>query len=131
MLRTSVHTVLPASDIERAKRFYAEKLDLKPIAEDAGGVIYKTEGGMRFTIYPTPNPNRGGHTQMGLQVENIEAAVKELRGKGVKFEEYDMPGLKTKDGIGMTGDIKAAWFKDTEGNTIGLIEFPEEIAAKL
>lgn len=73
-------------------------------------------------IYPTPNPNRGGHTQMGISVKDVGAAVRELRGRGVTFEDYDMPGLKTVDGIATTPGGKAAWFKVTEGNTIGLIQ---------
>ena len=131
MLRTSVHTVLPATDIERAKRFYAEKLDLRPVSEDEAGVIYKAEGGTRFSLYPTPNPNRGGHTQMGFETDNIEKTVGEMRAKGIKFEEYDMPGLKTVNGIAKTGSVRAAWFKDSEGNVLGVIELPDEIRAKL
>src|ERR1700694_5190143 len=98
MLRTSVHTTLPAVDLERAKRFYTEKLGLKPIAETPAGVFYET-GGTRFVLYPTKNPNRGGHTQMGLTTENIKQAVEEMKARGIKFEEYDMPGLKTEGGI--------------------------------
>jgi len=79
-------------------------------------------GESRFFIYTTPNPNRGGHTQMGISVKDVGAAVRELRGRGVTFEEYDMPGLKTVDGIATTPAGRAAWFKDTESNTIGLIQ---------
>jgi len=118
------HTTLPAADLGRAKKFYAEKLGLSPATESPGGLFYLTGGGTRFTIYPTPNPTRGGHTQMGFSVNDIEATVADLRAAGVVFEEYDFPGLKTVRSIAKTGDAHAAWFKDSEGNMIGLVQLP-------
>ncbi len=116
-----VHTTLPAMDIDRAKAFYTTKVGATPAESNPGGA-YFTIGETGFVLYPTPNPNRGGHTQMGISVTDVDAAVRELRGRGVTFEEYDMPGLKTVGGIADTGGGRAAWFKDTEGNTIGLIQ---------
>ena len=116
-----VHTTLPAMDIERAKAFYTKKVGAT-LGESSPGGTFLTFGETRFVIYPTPNPNRGGHTQMGISVKDVDAAVRELRGRGVTFEDYDMPGLKTAGGIADTPGGKAAWFKDTEGNTIGLIQ---------
>ena len=116
-----VHTTLPAMDIERAKAFYTKKVGATPGASSPGGMFF-TFGETRFVIYPTPNPNRGGHTQMGISVKDVDAAVRELRGRGVTFEEYDMPGLKTAGGIADTPGGRAAWFRDTEGNTVGLIQ---------
>ena len=118
------HTVLPASDLSRAKKFYADKLGLSPSTESPGGLFYVTGGGTRFTIYPTPNQTRGGHTQMGFSVNDIEKTVAVLRAAGVVFEEYDFPGLKTIGGVAQTGDVRAAWFKDSEGNLIGLVQIP-------
>lgn len=118
------HTTLPAADLGRAKKFYAEKLGLNPATESPGGLFYVTGGGTRFTVYPTPNPTRGGHTQMGLSVNDIEGAVADLQAAGVVFEEYDFPGLKTEGSIAKTGDARAAWFKDSEGNMIGLVQLP-------
>lgn len=111
-------------DIERAKSFYAKKVGATAGESTPGGTFF-TFGESRFVIYPTPNPNRGGHTQMGISVKDVGAAVRELRGRGITFEEYDMPGLKTVDGVATTGGGRAAWFKDTEGNLIGIIEFAE------
>ena len=119
------HTTLPAADLGRAKKFYADKLGLSPSTESPGGLFYVTGGGTRFTLYPTPNPARGGHTQMGLSVNDIERTVADLQAAGVVFEEYDFPGLKTERGVAQTGDARAAWFKDSEGNLIGLVEIPE------
>lgn len=116
-----VHTTLPAMDAERAKAFYSKKVGATQGESTPGGTFF-TFGESRFVIYPTPNPNRGGHTQMGISVKDVGAAVRELRGRGITFEEYDMPGLKTVNGVAETGGGKAAWFKDTEGNTIGLIQ---------
>ena len=93
-----VHTTLPAMDIERAKAFYAKKVGATAGDSSPGGTFFMF-GESRFVIYPTSNPNRGGHTQMGISVKDVGAAVRELRGRGVTFEEYDMPGLKTVDGI--------------------------------
>jgi catechol 2,3-dioxygenase-like lactoylglutathione lyase family enzyme len=118
------HTTLPAADLGRAKKFYAERLGLSPSTESPGGLFYVTGGGTRFTIYPSPNPNRGGHTQMGFSVTDIERSVADLQAAGVVFEEYDFPGLKTERSVAQTGDARAAWFKDSEGNLIGLIQLP-------
>ena len=119
--RAHVHTTLPASDIERATTFYTTQVGAIPVDSAPGGRFF-TIGETRFLLYPTPNANRGGHTQMGISVTDVDAAVRELRGRGVTFEEYDMPGFKTAGGIAETAGGRAAWFKDTEGNTIGLIQ---------
>ena len=118
------HTTLPAADLGRAKKFYAEKLGLTPATESPGSLFYVTAAGTRFIFYPTPNPTRAGHTQMGISVQDIEKTVSDLQGAGVSFEEYDFPGLKTEDGIAQTGDVRAAWFKDSEGNLIGIVQLP-------
>jgi catechol 2,3-dioxygenase-like lactoylglutathione lyase family enzyme len=119
-----VHTTLPALDMERAKQWYEEKLGLTPATTTANGMIYTGFGGTRFSLYPTPNPTRGGHTQMGFATDDIEADVTELKGRGVVFEEYDFPGLKTENSIAQTGEVRAAWFKDSEDNIIGIIQLP-------
>lgn len=121
------HTTLPVADVERAKRFYAEKLGLQPSTEAPGGSFYVTGGGTRFLLYPTPNPNRGGHTQIGFSVDDIEQTVADLKAAGVVFEEYDSPGFKTVGGIGQAGDIRNAWFKDSEGNLLGLVQLPADV----
>lgn len=103
------HTTLSASDLGRAKKFYAEKLGLNPSIESPGALFYVTGGGTRFTLYPTPNQTRGGHRQMGISVDDVEKTVADLRAAGVVFEEYDFPGLKTVGGVAQTGDVRAAW----------------------
>ena len=118
----SAHTTLPVLDMERAKRFYTETVGAIPGEATPGGAFFHL-GDSSFTLYPTPNPDRGGHTQMGLRVPDVRAAVAELRSRGVTFEEYDFPGLKTTDGIAEMEGVSAAWFKDPEGNTIGVVHF--------
>jgi catechol 2,3-dioxygenase-like lactoylglutathione lyase family enzyme len=118
------HTTLPALDMERARKWYEEKLGLTPATSTENGMIYTAFGGTRFSLYPTPNPTRGGHTQMGFTSDDIEADVAELKARGVAFEEYDFPGLRTEDSIAQTGDARAAWFKDSEDNIIGIVQLP-------
>jgi catechol 2,3-dioxygenase-like lactoylglutathione lyase family enzyme len=117
-----VHPTLPASDLERAKRFYGETLGFEVEQENASAVIFSSAQGTRLTVFATPNPNRAGHTQAGWEVKDIEAVAADLRTRGVVFEEYDFPTLKTVNGIAEVAAGKAAWFKDTEGNTLGLVQ---------
>ena len=124
MRHHKVHATLPASDMHRAKKWYKDKLDLDPENESEGGIFYEVAGGTRFAIYPTPNENRGGHTQLGFTTDDIDADVERLKGRGVEFEGYDLPGLKTENHIARTGSARAAWFKDSEGNMIGIIQLP-------
>jgi catechol 2,3-dioxygenase-like lactoylglutathione lyase family enzyme len=122
-----VATRLPAQDLERARAFYAEKLGLEPTEEREGGLRYVCAGG-EFALFESAGAATGDHTQMGWEVEDIEATVRELRSHGVVFEEYDLPGLKTVDGIAEiegnypskgTGE-RGAWFRDSEGNMLGI-----------
>src|SRR5436190_18253099 len=99
LLRSAdVATRLPAQDLDRARRFYAEKLGLQPAEERPGGLRYRCAGG-EFAIFQSAGAPSGQHTQMAFEVSDIEATVKELRARGVVFEEYDLPGLRTSGGI--------------------------------
>ena len=114
-----VFTTLPVTDPARARRFYAEKLGLTPTEPD--GDFYECGGGTRFVISKMAF-KPGGHTQMVFAVNDLADSLRELTRKGVVFEEYDYPTMKTVDGIFDAGDLKAAWFKDSEGNMIGLMQ---------
>ncbi len=118
-----IHTTLPAADLERARKFYTEKLGLTPESEAPGGIFYRCGGSTRFLVFPTRGTASGQHTQMGWTVDDIEAEVADLKARGVVFEEYDTPYLKTVNSVATTGPIKAAWFKDTEGNLLGIVQF--------
>jgi catechol 2,3-dioxygenase-like lactoylglutathione lyase family enzyme len=108
----------------RARQFYEQKLGFKPKRELAGGVVYEFARGTACFMYPTPNAGTSRASQAFWQVEDVEREVAELKSKGVVFEEYDMPGLKTSNSIATTGGAKAAWFKDTEGNILAIVDNP-------
>jgi catechol 2,3-dioxygenase-like lactoylglutathione lyase family enzyme len=115
------HGTIPASDLERARRFYAEKLALTPAREAPGGLVYECKDSW-FLLYPSQGAGTGQHTLGGWVVDDIEAEVAELKARGVTFEEYDWPNLKTVNSIASIGTDRAAWFKDSEGNILGLIQ---------
>ncbi len=116
--------VLPATDLERAKKFYSEKLGLEPMKDMdmEGMLILQTGEGTKLVVYTTA-PSKAVHTQAGFDVDDLDAVIDELAGKGVKMEQYDMPELKTDaKGIVTWGNVRSAWFKDSEGNTLVLNE---------
>jgi len=118
--KSPMYAYFPVKDISRARKFYEQTLGLKPKREQAGGIFYELAGGTGAFMYPTPHAGTSSASQAYWQVENIEREVAELKAKGVKFEDYDMPGMK--DGIATAGGAKAAWFKDTEGNILAIIQ---------
>jgi catechol 2,3-dioxygenase-like lactoylglutathione lyase family enzyme len=118
-----VHTALPATDLERAKRFYADKLGLTPESEGPDGHFYRCGGGARFLVFPSRGTASGTHTQMTWNTTAIEATVAELKARGVVFEDYDTPEVKTINSVATLGQSKGAWFKDSEGNMLALGQF--------
>jgi catechol 2,3-dioxygenase-like lactoylglutathione lyase family enzyme len=119
---------LPAQDLERARRFYSEKLGLEPADERPGGLLYRSANG-EFALYQSAGSSDGGFTQMGFEVGDLDATVVELKRRGVVFEEVEVPGLRTVGGIaeiegnypskGARGE-RGAWFRDSEGNMLGI-----------
>jgi catechol 2,3-dioxygenase-like lactoylglutathione lyase family enzyme len=123
MLQNSpMYAYLPVSNLARARRFYEETLGFKPGRELAGGVEYQFGKGTACFMYPTPNAGTSKASQAFWQVEDVEREVAALKARGVTFEEYDMPGLRTRDGIATAGGAKTAWFKDTEGNILAVVQ---------
>lgn len=120
MRATYAYGKLPAQDTERARRFYAEKLGLRPFGERNNHLYYDV-GGVRFVVFPSSGTPSGTHDQLGLVVDDLEGTLAELRSRGVAFEDY--PGL-TEAGVATFGPMKAAWFKDSEGNLLSLAERP-------
>jgi catechol 2,3-dioxygenase-like lactoylglutathione lyase family enzyme len=116
-------TRLPAQDLERARAWYAEKLGLTPTEERPGGLLYRT-GNSSFALFASGGAPSGTHTQMAFTVDDIESVVAELCRRGVVFEEYDFTvgGIADIEGnypsVG-TGE-RGAWFRDSEGNVIGI-----------
>ncbi|HEX2344860.1 MAG TPA: hypothetical protein VHI98_30610 [Vicinamibacterales bacterium] len=113
---------IPATDVTRARRFYEQKVGLVPREEFAGGVVYECGDRSWIYLYPTPNAGTSKASQAFWEVDDVEAEMADLKSRGVVFEEYDMPGLKTVNGIVTGGGTKAAWFKDSEGNILAIIQ---------
>jgi catechol 2,3-dioxygenase-like lactoylglutathione lyase family enzyme len=113
---------MPAVDIERARRFYTETLGMKPVhVPVADGALFEAGNGSRIYLYQR-GPTKADHTAATFTVENIEQVVDDLTARGVVFEQYDMGELKTDArGIATFGPSKSAWFKDTEGNILGIV----------
>ena len=108
--------------MKRARKFYEQKVGLVPREEIAGGVVYECGDRSWIFLYPTKNAGTSKASQAFWQVDDVEAEVADLKSRGVVFEDYDLPGLKTVNGIADAGGTRAAWFKDTEGNILALIE---------
>jgi predicted enzyme related to lactoylglutathione lyase len=122
---------MPAQDIKRARQFYEQKLGLKPEDEQQDGSVMYMVGETGFLVFPSMGKASGDHTQMALDVDDVEVAARELKSKGIKLEEYDFPNFKSKDGIvDLPDGSKGAWFKDTEGNLIGLGTLVPAVARK-
>jgi predicted enzyme related to lactoylglutathione lyase len=116
---------LVATDIRRAKKFYAETLGLQPanmpVPEDAAA--FENGSGAMLYLYEREEGTKADHTAAAWMVEDLEETMTELREEGVVFEQYDMPGLKTDErGIAESDGNRSAWFKDTEGNILALVE---------
>jgi len=121
-----VLTSLPVSDLERARRFYRDMLGLRPLQELPQGLLYECADGGRFLLYLTGARSPGEHTQMSFVVADIEAEVGDLKSDGVSFETYDLQDLTTAGSIAYTRSAESAWFRDSEGNLIGITQSTSE-----
>ncbi|HEX6706955.1 MAG TPA: VOC family protein [Albitalea sp.] len=123
MLQDSpLYAYIPAQDVTRAREFYERKLGFKPREELAGGVVYEFGRNTACFLYPTPNAGTSKASQAFWQVDDIEREVADLKARGVRFEHYDMPGSTGSGDIVTAGGAKAAWFKDSEGNIMAIIQ---------
>ncbi len=120
--QSQVTTILPVVNVDRARRFYEEKLGLAPGEKTAeGGVLYRTGAGS-FELSPRKEPTKNPYTVMSFEVPDVVREVKDLEARGVAFEDYDLPDLKTVGHVCVLGSDKAAWFKDPEGNILCMHE---------
>ena len=117
----SFGATIPAKDLEGTRRFYEDVLGAQVVMEDPGGIIYRS-GDSYFSLYPTEYAGTAQHTLGAFMVGDVEAAVADLRGKGVTFEEDDLPGLKTVDGIADIGFARLAWLIDPFQNCLGIMQ---------
>src|SRR5438093_3930576 len=113
---------IPVANVARAREFYERKVGLAVKEESAGGVIYECGKGSWVFMYPSAGAGTSQASQAFWAVDDVEAEVAQLKAKGVVFEEYDMPGIKTVNGIATAGGAKTAWFKDSEGNILAVVQ---------
>jgi catechol 2,3-dioxygenase-like lactoylglutathione lyase family enzyme len=119
------HTTIAVADLERAKAWYAEKLDLRPETEESGGAWYEC-GGANFLLFPTAFAGTAENTVMEWSVEGIQDVMASLRGRGVTFERYEMEGVDWEGDMAVMGPFRGCWFKDSEGNVLALTEVVTE-----
>ena len=123
LTKAPVTTMLPVKDLNRAREFYEKKLGLKPLgARQDGKFLFAGGDGGTLALFPKPEGTKAEHTVVSFLVKDIAREIKELAARGVVFEDYDFPGLKTENHVCVLGSEKAAWFKDTEGNYLCLHE---------
>jgi catechol 2,3-dioxygenase-like lactoylglutathione lyase family enzyme len=118
--------IIPISDRTRAIDFYTQTLGLSVREETGGDVLFDAGKGTSIGGYETDYAGKAGHTLAGFFVEDLDAAMAALRERGVTFEEYDLPGLKTVDGVAELDGERGAWFKDPDGNILALGERTSE-----
>jgi catechol 2,3-dioxygenase-like lactoylglutathione lyase family enzyme len=119
----SSYAKLPAQDVQRARAFYRDVLGFEPARDHQNHLFYEC-GGASFLVFPSSGSPSGTHDQLGFVVDDVEAAAAQLRERGVELESYDAPpGCSFRDGIMDYGAVKAAWFKDSEGNLISVAQF--------
>jgi predicted enzyme related to lactoylglutathione lyase len=111
-------TILPVVNAERARDFYGRVLGLHDLGPSGDGkFLFDLIGGF-LALLQKDQPTKAEHTALSFEVADARAAINELTARGVVFEDYDFPGLKTVDKVCILGSEKAAWFKDTEGNIL-------------
>ena len=116
-----IYAVVPASDLGRAREFYEGKLGLTPDEERDEGVLYKVKSS-KFLLYETSFAGTAQNTAATWVTDDLDGEMADLRSRGVVFEDYDFPGLKTENGVATSEGGRAAWFKDSEGNILALTE---------
>jgi catechol 2,3-dioxygenase-like lactoylglutathione lyase family enzyme len=117
-----MYAYVPVKDLARARQFYEGKLGFSDAHEQAAGVHYNCANGTAFFVYVSSSAGTNKASQAFWTVKDLRAEMKELRGKGVVFEEYDNPDFKTVDGIATGGGAMSAWFKDPDGNILAIVQ---------
>src|SRR5688500_8259125 len=120
----SFYAVLPASDLARARTFWHDTFGLDPVDDgfdEAGAEMYEI-GGTRVLVYETQFAGTAQNTALGIDSDDFDRDMADLKAKGVTFNDYDLPGIKTVDGVIELGGMRTAWFNDSEGNIIALGE---------
>jgi catechol 2,3-dioxygenase-like lactoylglutathione lyase family enzyme len=114
--------MIAVKDIDRAKKFYSEKLGLEPTSEMGSEFFMLKSGDTTLNVYKSDFAGTNKATLLTFDVDDIDAEVRELKDKGISFEHYDLEGLKADGDIYRGQGMKTAWFKDPDGNILSLIE---------
>jgi catechol 2,3-dioxygenase-like lactoylglutathione lyase family enzyme len=122
LAQAQMTTILPVKDLARARDFYENKLGLQAEGLQADGKFLLRCAGGFLALFPKPEGTKAEHTAVSFLVNDIIAEIRELKGRGVEFHDYDLPGLKTVEHVCVLGAEKAAWFNDPEGNILCLHE---------
>jgi catechol-2,3-dioxygenase len=117
-----IDVVLLATDLESSKEFYAGKLGLEILNENEDAITYKCGGDSQLAVTKSTTGTADEQSQAGWRVDDLEAEIAELRSRGVEIQEYDMPGLKTVDGVADLGFALMAWIIDPHKNALGIIQ---------
>ncbi len=115
-------TILPVVDLTRARAFYEQQLGLRSGRAKPDGKYEYPVGNGTLALFQRGAPTKADHTAVSFAVRDISRAIRELESRGVKFHDYDLPGLKTVEHVCVLGSEKAAWFSDPEGNILCLHE---------
>jgi catechol 2,3-dioxygenase-like lactoylglutathione lyase family enzyme len=122
MNTAQVTCMLPVRDLARARRFYEDKLRLKPVGLKPDGKFVYVCGGTEIALFPKAEGTKAEHTALSFKVDDIRASIRDLKARGVVFADYDLPGFKTVEHVCVLGSERAAWFQDPEGNILCLHE---------
>jgi catechol 2,3-dioxygenase-like lactoylglutathione lyase family enzyme len=120
--KTDATPMIAVKDLDRARKFYEEKLGLKPGEEQGGELLTLKSGDTTFNVYRSEFAGTNKATALNFDVSDIDAEVRELKDKGIMFEKYDLEGLTPKGDIYVGEGMKTAWFKDPDGNILSLFE---------
>ena len=114
----SVHPILLAKDLDQARDFYHGKIGLDVLSESEGKIEFRCGGGTKLAVSKSTVGTSDSQTQIGWEVDDLQVEIDELRARGVQIEDYDLPDLKTENGIARIGDLRASWARDPDGNII-------------
>ena len=112
---------LAVKNVQAAKKFYEGTLGLKQVDAEGSELIVFESGNTKLNVYESKEAGTNKATAVTWAVDDVESEVNALKAKGVKFEHYDMPGLKRQGDIYIGGDMKVAWFKDPDGNILNIV----------
>ncbi|WP_410593154.1 VOC family protein [Amycolatopsis sp. lyj-23] len=118
----TITTMLPVTDSERAGHFYADALGLEQTGKGEDGTLFFAAGGGAIGLRPMPAGAQSENTALSFEVGDLPAEVRALEERGVRFQDFELEGLRTVGHIAELGTERAAWFNDSEGNVLCLHE---------